>query len=195
MRRPQAARACRALLGYAGRLTDEKGLHVLMSAVERIDPSLEWSLLVMGSGPMKSDIVRWAKERHFATRIDIRLLTHEEIPRYLPVVDVLLVPSQTRAHWKEQFGRVIVEAFACAVPVITSDSGEIPFVAGDAAKVLPESDTALWAATIESALRDPDSLRSYVERGLERCEQFSVVTTASRLGAVFRRMIARRSAR
>jgi glycosyltransferase involved in cell wall biosynthesis len=39
-------------------------------------------------------------------------------------MDVLCAPGQTTPHWREQFGRMLIEAFACGVPVLTSDSGE-----------------------------------------------------------------------
>jgi glycosyltransferase involved in cell wall biosynthesis len=38
------------------------------------------------------------------------------------------LPSETRPNWKEQFGRVIIEAIACGTPVVGSDSGEIPYL-------------------------------------------------------------------
>jgi len=45
-------------------------------------------------------------------------------------LDVLVLPSRSRSFWKEQFGRVLIEAMACGVPVIGSSSGEIPNVIG-----------------------------------------------------------------
>lgn len=50
----------------------------------------------------------------------------EAMPAFYQQLDVLVLPSRTLAHWKEQFGRVLTEAMACAVAVIGSDSGEIP---------------------------------------------------------------------
>ena len=47
-----------------------------------------------------------------------------------------MLPSLTRPNWKEQFGRVLVEAMACGVPVVGSDSGEIPRVIGEAGLVV-----------------------------------------------------------
>jgi L-malate glycosyltransferase len=38
----------------------------------------------------------------------------------------MVLPSETRSNWTEQFGRVLVEAMACGTPVLGSDSGEIP---------------------------------------------------------------------
>ena len=45
-------------------------------------------------------------------------------------LDVLVLPSHTTPTWKEQFGRVIIEALWCGVPVVGSDSGEIPWLIG-----------------------------------------------------------------
>ena len=47
----------------------------------------------------------------------------------------LVLPSRTTPRWKEQFGRVLIEAMACGVPPVGSDSGEIPHVIDDAGLV------------------------------------------------------------
>jgi len=53
---------------------------------------------------------------------------HAEIPQILKGLSVLVLPSLTAQNWREQFGRVIIEALASEVPVVGSDSGEIPFL-------------------------------------------------------------------
>ena len=63
-----------------------------------------------------------------------------EIPRLLNELDVLVLPSLTRRNWKEQFGRILIEAMACEVPVVGSSSGEIPHLIADAGLVFPEGD-------------------------------------------------------
>ncbi len=55
----------------------------------------------------------------------------ERVPGLLHQLDVLVLPSRTRANWTEQFGRILVEAMACEVAVVGSSSGEIPNVIGD----------------------------------------------------------------
>ena len=55
-------------------------------------------------------------------------------------MDVLVLPSLTTPGWVEFFGRVLVEAMACEVPIIGSSSGEIPNVIGDAGLIFHEGD-------------------------------------------------------
>jgi len=71
----------------------------------------------------------------------IRWVSHVssvEIPQYMNALDVVVLPSRTTLRWKEQFGRVLIEAMACETAVVGSNSGEIPNVIGDAGRVFPE---------------------------------------------------------
>src|SRR5687767_13716823 len=70
----------------------------------------------------------------------------------------LEVHSRTRPNWKEQFGRIIIEAMASGVPVIGSDSGAIRDVIGDAGLLVPEDDAKALAAHL-SALMQDEALR------------------------------------
>jgi glycosyltransferase involved in cell wall biosynthesis len=107
---------------------------------------------------------------------------HDEVPGLLGAVDVLAAPSQTTPRWKEQFGRMLIEAFACKVAVVASDSGEIPFVTGDGGRVLPEQDAGAWAAALAELLRDPDARARLAEAGYQRCrERYASEAVAARL--------------
>ena len=63
---------------------------------------------------------------------------------------------------------MIIEAFACAVPVLGSDSGEIPYVIGDAGLVAKEGDEAAWNAAISLLVEDSARRRELGQKGLER---------------------------
>src|SRR5439155_533289 len=101
-------------------------------------------------------------------------VAHEQVPPYLNAMNMLLAPSQTTRRWREQFGRMLIEAFACGVPVIGSDSGEIPYVIGDAGYVLPENDATAWTETITTLLHSPQLRNDFSQRGLQRAhDKFS----------------------
>ena len=82
----------------------------------------------------------------------------EKMPKFFQGLDILIVPSRTTPSWKEQFGRVIVEAEACGVLVLGSDSGEIPKVINAANRIFREGDNEDMASVINYWLHRMQSL-------------------------------------
>ena len=118
------------ILGYLGRFVPEKGLDTLIEAAEILHtqiPSLPFSVLLVGSGPeevmLKQKIRNAGLEQYF---VFAGAVPHREAGEYLNCMDIFILPSRTTAAWKEQFGRVILEALACGLPVIGAGSGQIP---------------------------------------------------------------------
>jgi glycosyltransferase involved in cell wall biosynthesis len=95
-------------------------------------------------------------------------VAHDQVPAYLNAMDVLAAPSQTTPRWKEQLGRMLLEAMACGVPVLASDSGEIPHVLADAGLVVPEADHDLWLARLRELLQNQQLREDLRARGLAR---------------------------
>ena len=93
---------------------------------------------------------------------------HGDVPAHLNAMDLMCAPSQTTARWREQFGRMLIEAMACGVPVVASRSGEIPHVVGDAGLVVDEADVASWTSAIDRLLGDPAARRDLSARGIAR---------------------------
>ena len=112
-----------AVVGFAGRFVPEKGLGVLTQALAQL--AVPWRALFVGGGPELPSL-RTFSAAH-PGRVSIATgVTHPEMPAYLNAMDVLCAPSQTTTRWREQFGRMLIEAMACGVPVLASHSGEIP---------------------------------------------------------------------
>ena len=169
---------CVPVIGYLGRLVPEKGIGVLLQALEKLPAERRWSLLCLGSGPEEAVIVGWAKKHGWQDRVVVKLVKHDEVPRYLGAMDLLAAPSQTTPVWKEQFGRMIVEAFASKIPVIGSDSGEIPRVIGPAGLIVSETDAEAWAEAIDSLLVDSERRGTFKELGFARARRFSASNIA-----------------
>ena len=66
---------------------------------------------------------------------------------------------------------MLIEAFACGLAVVGSDSGEIPHVVGDAGLVVGEKDAAGWAGALAGLLADPARRAELGRRGRERARQ------------------------
>jgi glycosyltransferase involved in cell wall biosynthesis len=105
-------------------------------------------------------------------------------------LDVLVVPSRTRHNWKEQFGRVIIEAMACCVPVIGSDSGAIPGVIGDGGLIFPEDDSAALSDCLQTLMHDEGLRCQLAEKGRARVlENYTHAQVAAHTVAVYRAML------
>jgi glycosyltransferase involved in cell wall biosynthesis len=154
-------------IGYAGRLVREKGIELLLRAVARVPG--EWQLRIVGSGPLHHAVQSLASQLKIANRVQMQpWASAEEMPQFYQSLDILAVPSLTQPNWKEQFGRVIMEAMACGVPVIGSNSGEIPNVLGDAGIIVPEGDEIALARAIQDLAADPERRAALGAIGLSR---------------------------
>lgn len=155
------------VVGYAGRLVEEKGVQVLLRAVAGLDG--DWQLRVIGDGPYRSTLALLSVELSIEPRVVFEpWVPSAEMPRRLNGLDVLVLPSLTRSNWKEQFGRVLVEAMACQVPVVGSSSGEIPNVIGEAGLVFPEGDHEALRETLSQLMGDGNLRAALGERGRAR---------------------------
>ena len=153
------------VIGFAGRFVPEKGIDLLISVLRRLE--CPWRALFVGGGPELSKIQ--ALSAAFPHRVKIAGgVTHSNMPAFYNAMDVLCAPSRTTLRWREQFGRMLIEAMACAVPVVASRSGEIPHVIGDAGVLLEEGDAGAWTSTLTKMFRDDSARRDLAERGLHR---------------------------
>ena len=179
-----------ARIGYAGKLLTEKGIFVLLEAFAQLVRTLAAPvhLTYLGTGPEEATL----RQRIAQLGLEDRVFIHPrvppaEVPGWMKTQDVLVMPSQSTATWKEQFGRVVVEAFACGVPVAGSDSGSIPEVIGEAGLVFPEGDTAALAQAMGRMLMEPALRLRFIEEGLRRFRTcYTPQAVAQKMGEVYR---------
>jgi glycosyltransferase involved in cell wall biosynthesis len=153
------------VIGYLGRLVSDKGLNLLMEVLDTLQTP--WRALFIGTGAMESSLLKWGERYPNRVRVctDVK---HSQVPQYLNAMDVLCAPSQTMPNWREQFGRMLIEAFACGVPVIGSDSGEIPNVIQDTGLVVGEKDKQGWVQALSDLLESPSRRQEIAEKALYR---------------------------
>jgi len=178
-------------IGYFGRLCEEKGILTLFRAVEELNFS--WRLIVTGSGSYASVLKQKAKEAGLEKHITfMAAVENNKMPKALQQLDVLVLPSETRSDWKEQFGRVLVEAMACAIPVIGSNCGEIPHVIGEAGLIFPEKDWKSLANRIKDVYADPRQAMILGQKGRERVlNLFTTEHIAQQTFALYQSMLER----
>jgi glycosyltransferase involved in cell wall biosynthesis len=154
--------------GFVGRFVREKGLRVLMAALAAA--TTPWRALFVGGGPELRALQSFARKHpgRVAIATDV---AHDAVPAYLNAMDVLCAPSQTTVAWREQFGRMLIEAMACGVAVAASDSGEIPHVVKYAGLLLPEQDVAAWTEGLSRLLSSTGMRADLAYKGRERAHQ------------------------
>lgn len=175
--------------GYVGRLVEEKGLLDMVDALLDCHPSV--NLLFVGSGPLEAELRQRAGELRLESRV--RFLAEQPgdaLPRVMNAMDALVLPSRTTARWKEQFGRVIIEAHACETPVIGSDSGAIPQVVGSGGLIFRERNPASLAASINELQASPDRCRRFGEIGRAQVErQYTWKCVAEQMVRIYERVL------
>jgi glycosyltransferase involved in cell wall biosynthesis len=175
-------------VGFVGRLVEEKGGLVLLDALARLNGL--WQLDIIGDGPHKAILQQAAARLRIADRITFGTLPSVRMPGFYQSIDALVIPSLTRPNWKEQFGRVIIEAMACGVPVIGSDSGAIPDVIGDAGLIAPEGDSGALANHVRDLMHNHDLRRDLARRGRQRVlDHFTQAQVAAQHVAVYRTLL------
>jgi len=153
------------VVGYLGRFTPQKGLHDLCDALDHL-PS-PWRALFVGGGPLQNDLERF-RDRHPARVHIANGVSHADVPQWLNAMTVLCAPSRTTPEWREQFGRMLIEAMACGVPVVATNSGEMPYVVGDAARVVPEQDPPALADAIATLFAEERARHQLSAAGIAR---------------------------
>lgn len=192
--RPLDRDACRQQLGlsgfvvgYVGRLVEEKGLTDLLDAIRLCPPNVE--LVLVGSGPLQNELERLAAVADLKGRVHfLGARPLDQLPQIMNALDVLALPSRTTSRWKEQFGRVIIEAHACGIPVIGSNSGAIPDVIGQAGRVVPERDPAALARALSELAANPGLARELGLAGRRQVEhEYTWQRVAQRMAAIYRK--------
>jgi glycosyltransferase involved in cell wall biosynthesis len=178
-------------VGYAGRLHPLKGIDVLLDAMSRLPA--DFRLTVVGAGPEEGALRNQCTSLGLDDRVEWRQpVLRSRMPEVLSEMDVLVLPSRTGHYWKEQFGRVLVEAMACGVPVIGSDSGAIPAVIGEAGLVVPEGDIQGFRDALVRLRIDPGLRQQLIVKGLSRVsKEYAIPVIADRYRRLIRSIMGR----
>jgi glycosyltransferase involved in cell wall biosynthesis len=172
---PGAAR----VLVSVGRLVGWKGLRVIVEALRQLPPDVHF--LVAGEGPEEAKLREQAAASGLAQRVHFcGRVAHEELPQVLAQADMLVQPSVG----EESFGITLVEAMACALPVLASRQGGmveivLPGVTGE---LLPPGEVGAWRDAVARLLGEPERMRALGTAGRERAvAEFTWAANAAKL--------------
>jgi len=153
---------------YVGRLHAAKGVHILLSALDSLAKSFEFSVNVVGSGPEEQVLRERFGDRgwcHFHGH-----LTEQQVSDFMEQSDVLCIPSV----WQENSPGVVIHALSQGLPVIGSDKGGIPELVSNNRNglLVPAGDTAAWRNALEAVLREPKTLEDWRANLAQETELF-----------------------
>lgn len=138
------------VLTYLGRLSEEKGPDLLIDAWSLVaDRHAEWTLRIVGDGPMAEPLRDQAASLAGADRIEWLPFTSDP-QSVLESSDLVVVPSRT-----EGLPLVIAESQACAVPVVATDcSSGVRQLVGSWGMLAPREDSRALASFLDQAMAD-----------------------------------------
>lgn len=177
------------VVGYIGRIVEEKGVDLLIDALAKVRSRPV--LRVIGGGDQRVELELRAERYGIRDRVRFEgPVPPERIPDILRRLDILVLPSRTRPNWKEQFGRILVEAMSCEVAVVGSSSGEIPNVIGDRDLIFPEGDADALRTILQRLVNDDEFRRSKQRSGRERVlRQFTQEQVARHTWDLYQRVV------
>ncbi len=151
------------LVLWVGRLDPVKGLVELIQAFESVVSGTDAHLVLVGDGPLRSELVRRINSSDIADRVHL-VGARDDVPRLLKTADVFVLPSRT-----EGLPNALLEAMAAGCPIVTTDvPGCRDLVANETTgRVVPFGDTAALAEAIRLLLQDRAAAVRWGDRAQE----------------------------
>lgn len=113
------------IIGYIGRLSEEKGVLNFVAAIQllfekNMDSNVK--ILIGGNGPLLPAIEHMLIGSHVHKNVTlVGWISHDELPSYLNMLKLLVVPSYT-----EGLPNIVIEAMSCGTPVLATPVGGVP---------------------------------------------------------------------
>lgn len=167
------------VLGFcATRLSPEKDVDLLLQAVALVPKTLDFRLVIAGSGPDMDELIALSKGLDVEDRVKfIGEVPHEEIADYYAAADVFTFPSRN-----DTLGMVVLEAMASGLPVICSDvNGPAEVVRHGVDGYHTSEDARVLAHAIMRVVVDPDLRQRLAAGAREGCLAFCTPDTATGL--------------
>jgi glycosyltransferase involved in cell wall biosynthesis len=194
-----------SVIGFAGALAPDKGVHVLIEAVRRAQSEAgPICLLIAGSSTLWGHAFDEASARYLEYEAELRAaaavlppgtaavflgaVPPPQMPAFYSACDVVVLPSIV----PEAFSLTVLEAMAAGRPVIASNVGGVPELLLESAGLLvPAGDASAMAAALTRLVRDLSLRRTLGEGGRRRSEDFTWQRTVDALDELYARYLGR----
>ncbi|MDS4020294.1 MAG: glycosyltransferase family 4 protein [Candidatus Competibacter sp.] len=179
-------------LAYVGRFVPAKGIAMLLEAVARVKDELPVLLTLVGDGPLEPELRAEVRARDLVERVSFTgALPPPEVAARIREAHLFCLPSV-----RESGGAVLLEAMACARPVVAVAFGGPAEVVDDGVgRALPDTGREAVVGGLVEVFRDvvahPDAWRARGEEGLRRArERYGWEAKVDAAVALYRRLLA-----
>jgi glycosyltransferase involved in cell wall biosynthesis len=144
-------RAVDPVLLFVGELRPDKGILDIMAAARQARLHIaDLRLVIIGDGPLRAKVAAEAERTAF---IEYRgKVPRDDLTSVYQEARSFIIAPKTRRLWAEQFGFASVEAMACGLPVVITDSGAVPEVIPSWNPLCPQGDVDALAKGIVAAM-------------------------------------------
>lgn len=159
---------------FIGRLEAKKNITTLVKAFARLkeDPSIKHKLVLAGRPGYKyediKELINGLDQRIKDDIVELGYVSDDDAPLYMRNADIFAFPSNF-----EGFGMPLVEAMACGVPVVASETTSIPEIVGGAGLLHSVKDDKELSEKFMLLIKDNREYKKYQELGLDRASCFS----------------------
>ncbi len=177
---------------FAGRLSEQKNLPLLLKSFSLVESKLENSLLVIvGRGEKETEIKRLSSELNTRNILFIGEVRDYQVPELLNCADVVALTS-----WYEASPTIVKEALACGVPVVTTNVGDVHEIITNPllGTIVDRYDEKLFA---EALIKTIETVKAKPEEVRERCrevalERFSFEVIAEKFIEIYKQAMKKR---
>ncbi|MBI4838983.1 MAG: glycosyltransferase family 4 protein, partial [Nitrospirae bacterium] len=103
--------------------------------------------------------------------IFLDFIENTELNRYYRLADIFVMPIMTTITWEDQFPFAVVEAMASGLPVVVTQSGGMPELAGDAGRIYPQGNYRELAGRLSEMLADDNLRKIMAAKSRQRAEE------------------------
>lgn len=186
--KPTSGKKAKSILNIlcVARLVPEKGIEDLLHAFLNIkQTNNKVHLTFIGSGPLRHSTTGYKG-------ISVKQVPYKNMAREYAKADIFCLPSRQTKTWQEQYGMVLVEAMACGLPIVSTDTGAIPEVCGEVALYSKPGELSGLQTNLEKLIYNEQLRQSMALSARVRAEDlFDCLRVAPQIGDLYRKVLCR----
>jgi len=170
------------IIGYVGGLGKRKNVEMLLKVAKKLENE-NVLIKIAGKGPQLNKLTRIKNQLNLKNVEFVGFIPENELNEFYNSLDLFIFPSLY-----EGFGLPVLEAMACGVPIIASNTSSLPEIVGGAGILVDPNGTDEIAEAVERVMKDSSLREKMAKRGLERAKTFSWEKTAKETLKVYERI-------